>query len=181
MTFHLRHLKIVILHATKGTIILTHKALCREMEINRISLWMRRSTYINLDNKSSIAADRLLEICGVFIVMASGEIILRYCRNYSSDILSYKIRRRDIVGFLDTRYICGIFHSHVLSDTSPSQEDINRGFFTNYMMVHSDLNGSTSLWSKMRKPTAVQKHRIIIRDSLFKNKACKKKTTRTQV
>lgn len=84
------------------------------------------------------------EICG-FVVYCDGKTSFKKCKNYSPDDNQFKISSRDLLRIKTSSKILYVVHSHVLSDSSPSEIDKNKsescGYkFLIYSVVSKDFS-----------------------------------------
>lgn len=90
------------------------------------------------------------EVCGV-VVLNGNKIELEYCDNVSNQPMSFAIEETEIDRIKRKCYrqgkkFGGIFHSHPISDGTPSVKDVNGASLNKIMMIYDVCGRAADLW-----------------------------------
>ena len=82
------------------------------------------------------------EVCG-FVVYSEGNILFKECKNTSQDPNQFKIRSADFLRIKTSCKILYVFHSHILSDSEPSEIDKQKSDSCGYKFLIYSLVSKT--------------------------------------
>jgi proteasome lid subunit RPN8/RPN11 len=86
------------------------------------------------------------EICG-FVVFSEGEVEFRKCKNVSPDDFQFKIRNRDFLKAKVESKILYVVHSHITSDSQPSELDKQKSDASGYkFLIYSTVSKDFSYY-----------------------------------
>jgi len=93
---------------------------------------LEQSILDQIKEYSESSPDR--EICG-FVVLSEGSVKFKKCKNVSPDDFQFKIRTRDFLKVKVESKILYVVHSHIVSDSAPSELDKQKSDSCSYKFL----------------------------------------------